>query len=316
MFVLWVTNRGQETAKRLASVRKDACILRYERKWVAEAFRQRRPLVFIGACGIAVRAVAPFLQHKSQDPPVLVIDESARFVISLLSGHLGGANALAQELAQLLGATPVITTASDLRGLPALDLWLRENDVLLDDWPLLKELQARLLERSLGVYLEPPLNLPLPQRLCLTSEAEADFVLTYRPLKGRKGFLVQALALGVGFHDHENALTEKVLQGLRKFDLEPLAVKYVATISRRQGNALEDLARTLQAEIRLFSPEELQQVKVPSPSKAQKALGLPGVAEPCALLAAEYGPLILRKQILDGVTLAVALRRKFVEEKP
>lgn len=83
--------------------------------------------VFVGACGIAVRAVAPWVNHKSTDPAVLAVDERGIHVISLLSGHVGGANCLARELAQAIGGRPVITTATDLSGLFAVDEFAAGN---------------------------------------------------------------------------------------------------------------------------------------------------------------------------------------------
>ncbi len=311
MLVLWVTDQGRKTALRLSQTLKGLRLQRYHQKWVQEAFSKKIPLVFIAACGIAVRAVAPFLKHKSQDPPVLVIDERGRFVISLLSGHLGGANALTEKIAQALGALPIITTASEIRGLPALDIWLRENEVQIKDWKILTRLQARFLEHPLKIYLEPPLSLPLPPRITLAPKEEADMLITYRETERETDWVIKALVIGVGFHDHETSLVEKVLFGLRKFGFSPRAVKYVATVERRKGRPVETLAENLGAQILYFTPEEIRRVSPPSPSKASEALALPGVAEPCALLGAEYGPLILPKQVIEGVTFAVALRKEF-----
>ncbi|MDR2606089.1 MAG: cobalamin biosynthesis protein CbiG, partial [Oscillospiraceae bacterium] len=89
-------------------------------EWTAANW-SRDALVFIGSCGIAVRAIAPHVKSKTSDPAVIVVDELGTFVISLLSGHLGGANELAMRVAERLGTTPVITTATDINGVPAVD---------------------------------------------------------------------------------------------------------------------------------------------------------------------------------------------------
>ena len=96
-------------------------------RMVQQAMADCGLIVFVGATGIAVRHIAPFLQGKQYDPAVLVVDEHARFVISLLSGHLGGANALAQQIAEGIGAQPVITTATDGRGAFAVDTWAKAH---------------------------------------------------------------------------------------------------------------------------------------------------------------------------------------------
>ena len=98
-----------------------------------EAFRQGENLVCIMAAGIVVRGIAPHLTGKDQDPAVVVVDEAGRFAVSLLSGHLGGANELARQVAQILNATPVITTASDVQGLPALDLVAQRAGLPIED---------------------------------------------------------------------------------------------------------------------------------------------------------------------------------------
>ena len=123
---------------------------------MAKTFFQHDLHIFIGATGIAVRSIAPLLCSKATDPAVLVVDQQARFVISLLSGHLGGANAWAGIVADLLGATPVITTATDMEGLPAIDLLVREKGLTLSDIASMegfKTVSASLLAgRRVGLY--------------------------------------------------------------------------------------------------------------------------------------------------------------------
>ncbi|MBP6889932.1 MAG: cobalt-precorrin 5A hydrolase [Veillonella sp.] len=102
-------------------------------------------LLFIMATGITVRMIAPFVQHKSVDPAVVVMDEQAHFAISLLSGHLGGANEWTAEVAQVLGATPVITTATDVNGVPAPDVLARKLSCKVEDFTVLKEVNAALV---------------------------------------------------------------------------------------------------------------------------------------------------------------------------
>lgn len=125
---------------------------------VAKTFFQHDLHIFVGATGIAVRSIAPLLCSKDTDPAVLVVDQKARFVISLLSGHLGGANAWAAVVAELLGATPVITTATDMEALPAMDLLAREKGLALSDLAAMegfKTVSAALLAGRL-VHLYDP----------------------------------------------------------------------------------------------------------------------------------------------------------------
>ena len=114
-------------------------------RWAREHFDASDALLFIGACGIAVRAIAPLVKDKTTDPAVVVMDEAGRHVIPLLSGHIGGANALAIQIAEKTGAIPVVTTATDLRGIPAIDTWAVENDCAIENPAVIKAMSAAAL---------------------------------------------------------------------------------------------------------------------------------------------------------------------------
>ncbi len=168
------TSRGMALAERAQAVLEQAgwqCSTRRGGRqgvplaqWTAEAFSQCQALVFVGAAGIAVRAVAPYLRHKAQDPAVLCLDENGRFAIPLVSGHIGGANALALLLGRGLGAVPVITTATDGRGLFAVDTWAKGQGLAIGNPEKIKEVSGRLLEGlPVGLCSDLPLQGPWPQ---------------------------------------------------------------------------------------------------------------------------------------------------------
>ena len=113
--------------------------------WAGEQMAAHHALVFVGACGIAVRAIAPWITDKLHDSPVLVIDEQGQYVIPLLSGHVGGANELAVRLAGELGAVPVITTATDLHGSFAVDLFAKRNDLWIHNREGIARVSAKIL---------------------------------------------------------------------------------------------------------------------------------------------------------------------------
>lgn len=137
--------------------------------WTEQAFREADALVFVGACGIAVRAVAPFLRSKAEDPAVVVIDETADHVISLLSGHLGGANALTREIAALTGAEAVITTATDQRGVFAVDEWARLQGCVIPKTSGIRTVSGRLLAGGkVCVYSDWEISGELPAGIIFT----------------------------------------------------------------------------------------------------------------------------------------------------
>ena len=156
----WLTPQGEQLALRLqkafggtvepkaafdAAVRRDfaACDL----------------LVFIMASGIAVRKIAPLVQSKAFDPAVLVLDQQGKYVISLLSGHLGGANAAARRFAAYLGGEAVITTATDVAGVPAFDLFAKQNDLVIENLHELKHISSALVaEEKITLLTDLPVE--------------------------------------------------------------------------------------------------------------------------------------------------------------
>lgn len=141
---------------------------------VGEWFGQADALVFLSAAGIAVRSIAPHIRHKSMDPAVVVVDETGKYSISLLSGHHGGANELAEEIAGLLGAEAVITTATDREKKFAVDVFAKRNNLKITDWELAKKISAEVLEgRKVYFSSQLPLEGKVPEELeiCRTWEA-------------------------------------------------------------------------------------------------------------------------------------------------
>lgn len=137
-------------------------------EWTREQFLWADCIIFVGACGIAVRHIAPYIKSKMTDPAVLVIDECGKFVISLLSGHLGGANELAQKAAQILGSIPVVTTATDLHHCFAVDVFARKNNCEILNLQAAKKVSAALLAgKKVGFYSEFPWEGELPEGLVL-----------------------------------------------------------------------------------------------------------------------------------------------------
>ena len=129
---------------------------------VAEEFSRHEAHVFVCASGIAVRAIAPLLATKDVDPAVVVLDQEGRFAVSLLSGHLGGANALAEAIARATGGQAVITTATDLAGLPAIDLLAKERGMAIPDLAAAKAVSAALLDGTSIPLVDPEARLLAP----------------------------------------------------------------------------------------------------------------------------------------------------------
>ena len=183
---------GCKTARRICMALPEAETLCYAVPRLAEpgflplekavygaAFSEMDALIFVGAAGIAVREIAPYVRDKRTDPAVLGLDERANFVIPLLSGHIGGANALARRLAAALGATAVVTTATDVNGKFSVDTWA-EHGCAISDMGGAKQISAEILEHSVPVCSDFPIQGPLPDGLVLGESGELGIYVGYR----------------------------------------------------------------------------------------------------------------------------------------
>jgi cobalt-precorrin 5A hydrolase len=290
---------------------------------------QFRGFVFIMAAGIVVRVIAPLLAGKETDPAVVVMDDAGRFAVSLLSGHLGGANELASRCALVTGAQEVITTATDANGLPSFDMLAKGEGWVIDDISRVKRLNALLLDGAVIAVVDPSCR--VRHRLhghgrltfhdtfveALQSGASGFLFVTNRHLPPQslsENLLVlrpQNLVLGIGCNSGTRAeeIEEVVCAQLKRLFLSIRSVKCVASAAaKREEEGLLAFAGKWGLPLSFHESGELNRVAVPSPPSrhALDAIGAAGVAEPAAILAAGGGPLLLKKVRSGNVTLAVA----------
>lgn len=294
---------------------------------LGQTFRQYRAHIFVGAAGIAVRAVAPHLEHKSTDPAVIVCDEAGAFAVSLLSGHWGGGNDLARRVAEVTGGQAVITTATDVRRLPALDVLAREAGCVVLDWDKVKHVNAALLRGEPVRVFDPLRVLDLPEGAELLHRVEHlphddDALVTTAdwravpPAENRLRLAVPALHAGVGCRRGVGA--EEIVTALeatfQASGLEIKALADMASVSAKEDEAgLLEAARRLGVPVRFFSPEELADAPVLTPSAmAAQLFGVDSISvcEGAALLAAggDEATLLVPKERHEArVTVAVAV---------
>lgn len=151
--------------------------------WTAKNFACSDALIFVGAAGIAVRAIAPQVKQKTEDPAVVVVDELGRYAISLLSGHLGGANLLARAVAGVIRAEAVITTATDINERFSVDTFAKDNGLYIEDMKLAKEISAAVLrDEKIGFISDAKVRGNMPDCLirCEDIEPEAKAQHIYR----------------------------------------------------------------------------------------------------------------------------------------
>lgn len=304
--------------------------------WTEQQFQNADAIVFIGACGIAVRSIAPFVKSKKTDPAVLVIDECGKFVISLLSGHLGGANDLAGTCADILGALPVVTTATDLHRCFAVDVFAKKNDCGIFHMKAAKEASAALLAgEQVGFYSDFPYEGSLPEGLlpcdrngnvCLPQDGTAKIkrpeigiaVTIYKnvlPFSSTVQVVPRAAVLGLGCKKGREAaaVREAAEDCLKNTGIYREALSSIASVDLKKAEAgILALSKEWEIPFETFAKEELSAVPgefTPS-SFVRQVTGVDNVCERSAVLAAGQGKLIQKKIKGCGVTTALAVRER------
>lgn len=290
------------------------------RDWCRAAWEQAEGIVFVGAAGIAVRTVAPFLRSKTTDPAVAVADEAGRFVISLLSGHIGGANALTCRAAELLGATPVITTATDVNGRFAVDVFAVRNRLAISSMKKAKEVSAAILAgEQVGLHTDLPLEGTVPPELALGRRRACNVEIGLRAQYPDSLLLIpRTVYLGVGCKRGTPAaqIETAVKRALETLGIPRQALAGAASVDLKADEpGLLDWAARWQLPVRFYTAAELREApgEFTGSDFVRAVTGVDSVCERAAVLASEGGTLILRKQAADGVTVAAARREVRLE---
>ena len=262
-------------------------------EWAGKIFYNSEAIIFVSACGIALRAIAPYIKSKLQDPAVIVIDEKGKFVIPVLSGHIGGANELAKKIAAYLNATPVITTATDVNNLIAIDEWAVKNNCKIENPDAVKNFSAEILEHNnVGVAITHELqNAPFPVTLWL------------RP---QNLILGAGCNRGISIEEFENAAQNF----LESSGVSPLSLKALASIDIKSNEqALISFAENHKIPFMTFSAAELRalQGNFTKSELVQNIVGVDNVCERACMSAGGPEAVLMRsKTVYNGITLALA----------
>ena len=270
-------------------------------------------IIFVGATGIAVRSIAPYVKDKFYDPAVLVIDELGRYVIPLLSGHVGGANELAQYIGGALFATPIITTATDINGTFAVDVFAKKHDLFISSRKLAKDVSAALLDKKyvdidsdiegfdvkeLKKKLNPE-NKSCDIKVRISDKIYDESVLTLIP---------KDLYIGVGCKKDTDAskLTDFVNEVFIKEGLDIRAVKSIGSIDiKKNEEAIKSLANKLNVPFVTFTKDELNLVEgnFCESEFVKKVVGVGNVCERSVCIQCKN--LIVKKTAKDRMTVAI-----------
>ena len=278
--------------------------------------------IFVMAAGIVVRLIAPLIRRKTVDPAVVVMDEAARHAVSLLSGHIGGANQLAIEAGRITGADPVITTATDVNGVPAVDVLATENNLSIENPDAIQYVSMALLTGE-PVRLHDPMgwlsgrlpegaaqNFQTPAGAAPAAGIWVDDMLAPVPPKTlvlRPPSLVAGIGCNRGTPMAE--MRDLLLDTLARFKLSAGSLCRIASITLKQDETgLLRLAQTRGLPLVFFEKDDLAGVNgIATPSAmVAKHIGVKSVCEAAAILAAGNGPLIVPKQTTRNATVAIA----------
>lgn len=265
-----------------------------------EAFEEKRALLFIGACGIAVRYIAPFIRDKFTDSPVLVMDEGGQFIIPVLSGHLGGANKIACQISEMIGALPVLTTATDVQGSFAVDLFAQNHDLSIANRDGIAKVSQKILEKK---------------SVCVSISKEYEDNVDIAIAPDQKDALITLIPreyiLGIGCR---KGIAPKLLEhfvetSLLKHQITWKQIREIATIDQKKEEAaIKALSKKKNVPIVFFSAQTLSEQKGEFTASAfvKEQMGVDNVCERAAMAVCPgTGHFLQRKYAADGMTLSI-----------
>jgi cobalt-precorrin 5A hydrolase len=294
---------------------------------IVELFKNSNALICLFSLGAVIRLIAPHLKDKKTDPAVIVIDDKTNFVISVLSGHIGGANELTQEIADKLHALPVVTTAADVNKTIAVDLVGREFNWKIDDDSTVTKISAHMVnEEPIGVFQdagnknwfkELPKNVSIYKNLddLKKSNSKAYLIISDRVIDeelSKESVIYRPPSLVIGVGLHWNTTKETTREGiencLERFKLSSKSIAKLVSIKKPQDvQGLIDLGKEMKIPVEYVNREDLAEIPVPNPSDTVKAFeGTASVSE-AAAMKVSGGRLIVEKQKFPpNLTIAIA----------
>ncbi len=315
---LTFTRKGQQIAARIQSGFDGEVALFTKHNYkqhLSGIFEESDRIIFISSTGIAVRLSAPYLKDKTRDPAIVVVDDLGRYAISLISGHLGGANDLANKVADILNCQPVITTASDGRGIEAVDLFAKRYNLMIEDLKDVKILTAMMVdERSIMVVSE--IETALNYHHLVQEQPEGYiYVTSQEQIRCDVPFCVLRLKnLNIGIGCRKGKTQEEIVNAIKHvFQTHNLSLKSIRSLAtaaaKKDEPGILKTCELLGAKLHIFSNDDIHAVQdqfAASPF-VQSTIGVTAVCEPCAYLAG--GEIIIPKTAMNGITIAVARKK-------
>ncbi|MCW3787135.1 cobalt-precorrin 5A hydrolase [Plebeiibacterium sediminum] len=327
--IISISKQGNQLASRLAKqLEQTSCytLAKWEQEeflpiegklgdFCETLFKKYEALVFIMASGIVVRSIAPWIKSKTSDPAVVVIDDRGQHVISLLSGHLGGANALTLKIAAAINAHPVITTASDVNHLPSVDMLAKQHGLIIDSMKNATTITAMIVNGE-NVVLDDPYHI-LPKDILPIKQGEESgsvIVSNHLLINTNKPFvklIPQNIVLGIGCKKDTGSISlwEFIIENLKELNIDLQSIKAIASIDvKSDEKAILDAALRLECNTTFYSAEQLQEVDhlFEGSDFVKSTVGVGSVSTTAAYTAGhKNGRFLLKKKKKDGMTLSV-----------
>lgn len=278
-------------------------------------------VIFISATGIAVRMSAPFIEHKTIDPALVVIDDLGKFSISLLSGHIGGANDLAKDMASLIGAIPVITTATDNRGIESIDIFAKKNDYYIEDISSVTSITSMMVnKKNIGLYTEnnkvinydnltiirdlDNINHEIKGLVIVSSQKDIKNInIPYTILRPKN------INVGIGCRKgiEGKFIIESIKEQFNKLKISTESIKSIGTVEvKKHEKGIIEASKYFSCPLKILSIEEIKSVedKFSKSQFVKDTIGVYSVSEPVAYLLG--GSIISGKSKHNGITICIS----------
>lgn len=294
-------------------------------QWTKRVFSEVDGIVFVGAVGIAVRAIAPCILDKTKDPAVVVVDEQGNYAISLLSGHIGGANELTIEVAKAVNAVPIISTATDMNHKFAVDIFAKRNSLYIEEMKTAKEITASVLDdEEIGLSIDDNIKIigKIPPQV--KSESNKGIkkglyigIYNHKPFETTLSLVPKIVTIGLGCRRDTpyEQIKNRILRVLSANGIHFSAIEQMASIDLKSNEpGLLEFAKEYSLPIAFFGKKELEAIKGDFNDSAfvKSITGVGNVCERAAVLASG-GELIQDKDASDNVTIALAVKEWSVE---
>lgn len=282
-------------------------------------------IIFISATGIAVRMIAPFIKDKTIDPAVVVIDDMANFSISLLSGHIGGANEIASDMAKLLGITPVITTATDNRMIESIDMFSRANDYYMEDIKSITYMTSMMVnDKAIGLYTEDDKSINYDKLIRvkdlndINCKIEGLIIISSQKIINDINIpftILRPKNINIGIGSRKGVESSKVIEAIENeldsLNLSTDSIKTIGTVEvKKDEKGIIEASKYFNCPMQIFSIEEIKKVedKFTKSQFVKDTIGVYSVSEPCAFLLG--GQIITGKSKYNGITISISKEKK------